>query len=186
MTSFLSRSVNGRLGIRIGLLLTLIGFFIFLLGAEPGLFGMDRSAVIGFVQITVFLTGMGIFCLGGYALMNGLWNGVPKTILADIGLRLVSTGYVIAVVSGMADVFGFGSHISPAIPYFGPWQMRGVILGEIVIAIGYLLMVPYPLRQKEPQDHSATAMHPGHTDGKTEVNLVSEKEPHYPVNGGTP
>jgi hypothetical protein len=181
MTSFFSRSVNGRLRIRIGLPLALIGFFIFLLGAEPGLFGMDRSPVIGFVQISVFLTGMGIICLGGYVSMNGLWNGVPKTILADIGLRLVSTGYVISVVSGMADVFGFGSHISPSIPYFGPWQMRGVILGEIVIAIGFLLLVPYPLRQKEPQDHPSTAMHPEHTDGKTEINLTSERESGQPA-----
>ncbi|HJW91767.1 MAG TPA: hypothetical protein VJ436_14115 [Anaerolineales bacterium] len=172
MTRFLSRPANGRFRIRIGLAFTLIGFFIFLLGAEPGLFGMDRSPVIGFVQITVFLVGMAIICLGGIVLMNGLWNGIPKTIAADIGLRLVSTGYVIAVVSGMADVFGFGSQISPQIPYFGPWQMRGVILGEIVIALGFVLLIPYSLRQKEPHDHPPTISHQGSRDGKTEINIT--------------
>jgi len=41
--------------VRFGLFLTIAGYLIFLLGARPGIFGLDRSRVIGFIQITVFL-----------------------------------------------------------------------------------------------------------------------------------
>jgi hypothetical protein len=128
--------------IHLGLLLTLAGLVIFLIGAVPDLFGLDRSPVIGFVQIAVFLIGLGVICTGGYVVMNGLWHGREKSILADIGLRLVSTGYVIAVVSGLADIFGFGSMLYTDIPYFGPWQARGVLFGEAVIILGFLLQIP--------------------------------------------
>jgi hypothetical protein len=134
---------NGRFRLRAGLTVTIIGFVLFLIGAEPGLFGLDRSPVVGFVQIAVFLTGLGFICLGGYISLAALWNGGPKSILSDIGLRLIATGYVVAVASGMADVFGFGSHNFPNIPYFGPWQVVGVIIGEIVIAVGLFLLIPW-------------------------------------------
>jgi hypothetical protein len=129
--------------IRIGLGLTIFGFIIFLLGARPSLFGLDRSPVIGFVQIGVFLVGLAIMCVGGYISMMALWNKETPSILADIGLRLVATGFVIAVFAGMADVFGFGSHPLPEVPYFGGWQARGVEIGQAIIAIGFLFMIPY-------------------------------------------
>jgi hypothetical protein len=56
---------------------------------------------------------------------------------------MVSTGYVITVFAGMADVFGFGSHPLPGVPYFGTWQARGVEVGQAVIALGFLLMIPW-------------------------------------------
>jgi hypothetical protein len=133
---------NGRKRIRFGLVVTILGFLLFLLGAEPGLFGLDRSPVVGFVQIAVFLVGLGFICIGGYISLAALWNGGLKSIASDIGLRLVATGYVIAVACGMADLLGFGSHTLPNIPYFGAWQVGGVLLGEIVIALGLLLLVP--------------------------------------------
>jgi len=71
-----------------------------------------------------------------------LWEGRERTIAADIGLRLVATGYVIAVVSGMADVFGMGNQPWPEIPTFGFLQFAGVIIGQIIIAIGFVLMIP--------------------------------------------
>jgi hypothetical protein len=137
------RKSNGRIRIRIGLTATVIGFIIYLLGAEPGLFHLDRSPVVGFVQIATFLVGLGIICLGGYISLAALWNGGQKSIISDIGLRLVSTGYVISVACGMADVFGFGSNNFPKIPVFGIYQQIGFILGEVVIGIGLLMLIPY-------------------------------------------
>jgi hypothetical protein len=139
---------NRVLRIRIGLVIVLIGLLIYILGAEPSLFGLDRSPVLGFVQIAVFLIGLALVCVGGYIALNTLWNGRKKTIAADIGLRLVSTGYVIAVFTGMADVFGFGTHPFPKIPYFGPWQAVGVMIGELMIVIGFILLVPVPERYR--------------------------------------
>ena len=144
-----ARKTNGRLRIRFGLGATVLGFIIYLLGAEPGLFFLDRSPVVGFVQIATFLVGVGFICLGGYISLAALWNGGPKSIASDIGLRLVSTGYVIAVASGMADIFGFGSNNYPTIPVFGIYQQIGVLIGEVVIAVGLLLLIPY--KRPQPQ-----------------------------------
>ena len=107
--------------------------------------GWDRSPVVGFVQIAVFLVGLAIICMGGYIGLLALWGGSQRSIAADIGLRLVSTGYVISVFAGMADVFGMGTHPLPNVPYFGPVQATGVVLGEIVIAVGFLLLIPYKI-----------------------------------------
>lgn len=141
------RKNNLRLRMRLGLGIVLLGLFIFLLGLNPGLFGLDRSPVIGFVQISVFLFGLALICFGGYVALNILWNGEEKSIAADIGFRLVSTGYVICVTSGMADIFGFGNHPFPAVPYFGPWQATGVMIGEVIIILGFLLFIPWPSRE---------------------------------------
>jgi len=141
---------NGRrLRVRVGLGIVIMGLVVFTLGVNPGMIGLDRSPVVGFVQIAVFLVGLGMICLGGYVTLNMLWNGTEKTIAGDIGYRMVSTGYVIAVVSGMADVFGFGSHPFPSIPYFGPWQATGVIIGESIITLGFLLLIPFPSKKQE-------------------------------------
>jgi hypothetical protein len=150
-----TRKNNHSLRVRFGLVVVILGVLVFSLGADPSLFGLDRSPIVGFVQIAVFLVGLAMICLGGYVTLNTLWNGKEKTIAADIGYRLVSTGYVIAVACGMADVFGFGSQPSPYIPYFGPWQASGVMLGELVIIVGFLLLVPYPNRRhNHPQEET--------------------------------
>jgi len=141
------RKSNGRFRVRVGLGVTILGFIIYLLGAEPGLFTLDRSPVVGFVQIATFLVGLGIICIGGYISLAALWNGGPKSIASDIGLRLVSTGYVVTVACGMADIFGFGSNLYPKVPIFGIYQQIGVLSGEVVIAVGLLLLIPF----KQPQ-----------------------------------
>ena len=132
---------------RVGLIVTLVGFLIFLIGARPGLFGMDRSPVIGFVQIAVFLVGLAIICIGGFISLRSLWKEQTISIPADVGQRLVATGFVITVFAGMADIFGMGSHPLPGVPYFGEWQARGVELGMGLIAIGFLMMLPGRSRQ---------------------------------------
>lgn len=135
-----------RMRIRTGLFITVAGFFIFIVGAKPDWLGWDRSPVVGFVQIAVFLIGLAIICLGGYIGLLALWGSNQRSIGADIGLRLVSTGYVISVFAGMADVFGMGTHPLPGVPFFGRIQATGVVLGEIVIGIGFLLLIPYGRR----------------------------------------
>lgn len=132
--------------IRLSLILTFIGLFIFAVGAKPNLFGWDRSPVVGFVQIIVFLIGLAWICLGGYFGLRSLWLGEERTIIGDIGSRLVATGFVFSVFAGLADIMGMGSHSFPQIPYFGPWQATGVLIGQGIIALGFLMMIPF--RQK--------------------------------------
>lgn len=141
--------------IRIGLVISIFGYFLFILGVRPSLFNLDRSPTIGFVQISVFLLGLGVITLGSYMTLNSLWPEGKKTIAADIGSRLVSTGYVISVFTGMADIFGLGSHRLPDV-FFGPLQARGMSMGMATIAIGFLLLIRYkrPELKKVSQDGS--------------------------------
>lgn len=128
-----------------GLGLSTLGFFVFLVGIRPALFHLDRSPAIGFVQISVFTLGLGLLALGGYLSLRSMWRGVPISIAAEIGSRVIATGYVVAVFTGMADIFGFGSQpIAMMTPSFGEWQARGVELGELLIAIGFILMFRPP------------------------------------------
>ena len=133
------------LRVRFSLICVGIGSFIFVIGAKPNWFGWDRSPVVGFIQIAIFLAGMALICLGGYVGLTALWGKEQRSIIADIGLRLIGTGYVISVFTGMADVFGMGSQPLPNVPYFGPWQAGGVLIGQFVIAIGFLMLIPYHL-----------------------------------------
>ncbi len=127
----------------VSITITLIGLLIFVIGAKPDWFGWDRSRVVGFVQIAVFLVGLAIICFGGYVGLLTLWWGRERTIVSDIGTRLVATGYVIAVFAGLADIFGMGSQSFPQVPYFGPWQATGVLIGQGIIVLGFLLFIPF-------------------------------------------
>jgi len=130
--------------IQFGLIIAGGGFLIFLIGIKPELFSLDRSPVLGFIQIAVMLVGLAPVCVGGYIALSGLWKGERPSIAAEIGVRIISTGYIIAVFSGLADIFGLGSHPYPELtPYFGDWQARGVQIAEGFIAIGMLMMLPY-------------------------------------------
>ncbi|HEY3310085.1 MAG TPA: hypothetical protein VGK00_00470 [Anaerolineales bacterium] len=126
-----------------GLVISFAGLLIMILGAKPAWFGLDRSLVVGFVQIIVFLIGLAFVCLGGYLGLGSLWGKTEKSILADIGIRLVSTGYVITLFSGLADVFGMTVQNSSKQPFFGPWQEAGMEVGMLIIAAGMLMIIPY-------------------------------------------
>jgi hypothetical protein len=149
-----SRLVNGKLRVRLGLATLIVGWLIFILGVYPSIFGLDRSPVVGFVQISVFLFGLALLCIGGNITLSALWGERQKSIAADIGYRMVATGYLISAASGLADVFGFGSQPFPAVPYFGQYQASGVIIGIIIIIIGFLLLIPYPAdKQKSTEEN---------------------------------
>jgi hypothetical protein len=143
------RLSNTNFRLRLGLVLLILGLVLFFLGVDPWLVGLDRSPVTGFVQIAVFEIGLALICIGGYIALNVYWNGHEKTIAADIGIRLVATGYVISIASGLADVFGIGSHPFPNVPSFGTIQTVGVMIGEVIIALGFLLFIPWPSRLRK-------------------------------------
>ena len=150
MTTFEKESSSiSSASTRLGLFTTLFGLLVFAMGAKPEWFSLDRSPVVGFVQIAVFLVGLGMICLGGYIGLVSLWGDDERSIPADIGLRLVATGYVLAVFIGMADVFGMGTQPLPEVPFFGPLQARGMEIGQAVIAIGFLMTIPYRKWQKK-------------------------------------
>jgi len=132
-----------RFQVQVGLWTVVIGLAIFIIGAKPEWLNLDRSPVVGFVQIAVFLVGLGMIAVGGFVGLNALWLGKEKSIPADIGMRLIATGYVVSLFAGMADVFGLGSHPLPGVPFFGPWQALGVQIGEVIMVVGLLMLAPY-------------------------------------------
>jgi hypothetical protein len=147
MSEKLSLISNQLFRRRLGIVLIVLGALLSIVGIQPG--PLDKSPITGFIQITVFLIGMALLCLGGYSALASLWNGYQKTIAADIGVRLVATGYVVVVGSAMADIFGFGSQTGELIPSFGDWQKLGVLIGQGMIAAGFLLMMPFKQNKKE-------------------------------------
>ena len=146
-----------NLRIRFSLANVFLGFVIFAVGAKPNWFGWDRSPVVGFIQIAVFLLGLALMSAGGYVGLLALWGNEQRSIIADIGSRLVGTGYVIAVFAGMADVFGLGTQPLPEVPYFGPWQAAGVFLGELIIVAGFLMIIPYRFNWKNNPSTETTS-----------------------------
>jgi hypothetical protein len=137
------------LRVRFSLICVGIGLLIFVIGAKPNWFGWNRVPVVGFIQIVTFLLGLALICIGGFVGISALWGKEQRSILADFGSRLIGTGYVIAVFAGMADVFGMGAQTLPDTPYFGPLQASGVFIGQIVVAIGFLMFIPYRLHEKK-------------------------------------
>ncbi|TFG49454.1 MAG: hypothetical protein E4H33_02230 [Anaerolineales bacterium] len=136
------KNINRRTNLGIGL--TIAGFLIFILGANPGLVNLDRSPIIGFVQTAIFSIGLAMICLGGFISFKTCQRSDRvQSLSQDIGFRLVATGYLISLISCMADVFGCGTQSWPAMPFFGPTQATGVVAGEILIAVGFLLYMPF-------------------------------------------
>jgi hypothetical protein len=139
----LSNHRNNTIILNIGIGLTIAGFLIFIFGASPGIIGLDRNPYVGFAQTAIFSFGLAMLCLGGFISFKSCQrDGFYQTLAQDIGIRLVATGYIISLISGMADVFGFGTQTWPFRPFFGPQQAAGVVVGEVVIAVGFLLYLP--------------------------------------------
>jgi hypothetical protein len=121
--------------------LVLAGFMLFVLGIDPGLFGLDRSPVVGFIQMGVWLVGLAMVLLGAYLAVRVVRNGRKPSLRSDIGLRLMATGYVVSLTASLADFLGIGSHHLPNL-FFGPVQVMGLIVGIAVSFLGLLLYWP--------------------------------------------
>jgi len=138
--------------------LSLVGLLIFFIGINPGLIGMNRSPAVGFVQVGVWLTGLGILLIGAYAALRVVRNGRQTTLLNDVGLRLAATGYVVAAAASLADFIGIGSHTIRALT-FGKIQVAGLTIGVLFMVIGMVLYWPWP-RRVSP-DPEPSSLSPG-------------------------
>ena len=130
----------------------LVGLFIFVIGVEPDLIGMDRSPVVGFVQVGVWLTGLAILLVSASATVMVVRNARPRSLRADIGLRLIATGYVVAAAASLADFIGLGAHALPEV-HFGPIQVIGLATGVLISLLGVLLY--WPSQEKTSEDESS-------------------------------
>ncbi|MEW6569004.1 MAG: hypothetical protein AB1449_12730 [Chloroflexota bacterium] len=139
---------------RLWMTLVLIGLLIFAIGVDPDLIGMNRSPIVGFVQIGVWLTGLAVLLLGAYSTVRVVRNGRANSLRADIGVRLIATGYVLAATASLADFIGLGSHRMPGV-HFGEVQVVGMALGVLTSLLGLILYWPRHPESKQDPDSQA-------------------------------
>lgn len=110
------------------------------LGAE--LLGLDLTPGFGMVQMLQLLIGLTCLTVAGYLRVHMRRpRDAPRSLQADIGVRLGATGLVLAYTSGWADLIGIGTHVEPSFarPFVGPLQLGGFLLGVFMITIGLML-----------------------------------------------
>ena len=94
------------------------------------------------VQMFQLLIGLTLLTIAGYLRMHSLRSpDTPRSLQADIGIRLGLTGLVFAYVSGLSDLIGIGTHVVPSFgrPFVGPLQLGGLLVGVIMITVGMVL-----------------------------------------------
>lgn len=127
-----------QFGIALGALGTVLTF----MGLFPGVTGLSPAKGIGIVQIFTVLFGFTLLILGALIYVKfTFYFGHPANLAQQIGIRLALTGLVFAVMSGTADIVGFGSHGSNTAspPLFGMLQAVGIIGSFIIAALGVLI-----------------------------------------------
>lgn len=137
-TAPLPRFPLNRLRFFLGLLV--FGFLVFVIGIDPGLFGLNRSSAIGFVQIIVLLLGLALMGFAGHLALASFWPKGEKSLLADFGSRTIATGYVVCLFAALADAFGLGTNPMPDV-FLGELQSRGLVIGMVMMLIGLLMCV---------------------------------------------
>jgi hypothetical protein len=131
-------------------LLAVLGAIAFVLGIDPGLVGMNITPGVGVTQMSLWLAGLGAVLIGGYAAVRIIRNGRPNSLRADIGTRMIATGYVFSAVASLADYLGIGTQRFPTLS-FGTIQIIGLIFGIVVSLIGLILYLPRA-HEPEPED----------------------------------
>ncbi len=137
----------GQVGIALGAL----GIVLLLMGLFPGLIGVEPTLGIGVIQVFMLLIGYALLIFGAIIYVRyTFYLGVQINLLQQIGLRLAITGLLLAALAGLADIFGFGSHLRTETGdiFFGNVQAVGIItcfgissLGVFVYALaGYRQM----------------------------------------------
>jgi len=124
------------------LLLFLTGNVLTIVSLAAEILGLDLTPGFGIIQMFQLLLGITFLTLAGFLHIYRLRDpDTPRSLQADIGVRLAATGLVFAYVAGLSDLLGIGTHVNPRFerPYVGPLQLGGLVLGIISITIGMLL-----------------------------------------------
>jgi hypothetical protein len=106
--------------------------------------GRAPTPNVGLVQLMALLIGWSLMTFG--ALIYAKFTYFAKTmstLVQQIGSRLALTGIVFAVMCGLADVLGFGSHagVLAGDVVIGQFQIAGIIGSFLLSSIGVLVYV---------------------------------------------
>jgi hypothetical protein len=138
----MNRDYVTRVEVGLSLALFILGLILSVIALGAELVGLDLTPGFGMVQMFQLLLGLTMLTFAGYLRIHSLRPpDAPRSLQADIGIRLGATGLVLAYVCGLADLIGIGTHVQPSFgrPHVGPLQMGGLILGTLMITAGLLL-----------------------------------------------
>ena len=164
------------------LLLFLVGNVLTVVSLAAEILGLDLTPGFGMVQMLQLLVGLTLLTLAGFLHISSLRDpGTPRSLQADIGIRLAATGLVFAYVSGLSDLLGIGTHVTPQFerPYVGPLQLGGLVLGIISITVGMIL---YHTSRGSRQTSSLEFLFNGSSVGDATGEAQAQEEP----DGGSP
>lgn len=124
------------------LILYFIGIVLSVISLSADLLGLDLTPGFGVIQMFQLLVGITSMTLATFLVLKQMRPAnAPRSLQADIGIRLAATGLVFAYVSGLSDLIGIGTHLEPNFerPFVGPLQLGGIGLGVLSIIAGLLL-----------------------------------------------
>ena len=136
------RDLVNRLEVIFSLILAVIGIVLSLISLGAEILGLDITPGFGMVQMFQLLLGLTLLTTAGYLRIHSLRSpDAPRSLQADVGIRLSATGLVFAYVSGLSDLIGIGTHVIPSFgrPFVGPLQLGDLLVGVIMITAGMLL-----------------------------------------------
>ena len=136
------RDLVNRLEVIFSLILAVLGIVLSLISLGAEILGLDLTPGFGMVQMFQLLLGLTLLTIAGYLRIHSLRSpDAPRSLQADVGIRLSLTGLVFAYVSGLSDLIGIGTHVVPSFgrPFVGPLQLGGLLVGVIMITVGMVL-----------------------------------------------
>jgi hypothetical protein len=119
-----------------------VGLLASVLSLLADYLGLDLTPGFGVLQMVTLLVGITCITAALYGYVYGLRGAnAPRSLQAEIGVRLGATGLVLAYVAGLSDLIGIGTHVQPNFerPYVGPLQIGGMALGILCISVGLYL-----------------------------------------------
>ena len=139
-----NKTLNGRAGKILNVViisLLLVGALLILFSLAAEFLGLDLTPGFGVVQMFQLLLGISSVTLPVFLWMRRRRGNAPRSLQADIGVRLAATGLVFAYVTGFSDLLLIGTHVTPRFerPFVGPLQLGGLVLSILIILAGILL-----------------------------------------------
>jgi hypothetical protein len=126
----------------VNIVLFVVGILLSVLSLGAEILALNFTPGFGMVQMVQLLAGLTCLTLAGFLHLHSLRSpDTPRSLQADIGIRLAATGLVFTFVSGFSDLIGIGTHVLPSFerPSVGPLQLGGLIMGVLSITAGLLL-----------------------------------------------
>ena len=103
---------------------------------------IDRTPGFGAIQMLQMLLGVSAITLAIFLIMYKLRDpDEPRSLQADIAIRLALSGLVFCFVAGFSDLIGIGTHVNPRFerPFLGFLQLVGLGIGGFTILAGVVL-----------------------------------------------